>query len=174
MGQGVKDWLDLEEAKETEQYNEGKITRKKSRDEIWEEFLTEMETPTKDARDIATQAAAVFYAKDILVMSETNTYQLDGSFHPLGQVAQGPPMTIVHMGGGHFQSVHKVEEESDPVRQQLPTQEAAANCQRMESMEGLEASRENIEYSQAVASVQARCLEMRKLKESASRQYQST
>ena len=97
----VKDWLDLEEIREREKPAHIRRDRRK----IWGDHLETMGTVGEWADETVLKSAALFFGKDILVISETSNITFDGSMPDQPPVGP-PPITVVHMDGCHFQSVH--------------------------------------------------------------------
>ena len=91
-------WLKIEQEKPV---NKGKTT-----EQIWEEYLRHMSEDGTWANEVIIRAAAMFFGKDIFVISESTAYFVYGSM--TGQKTHDPPMVLVHMNGTHFQSVHMI------------------------------------------------------------------
>ena len=97
----VKDWLKLEEIREREK----PLQNRRDRLQIWRDHLEKMGTVGEWADETVIKSAALYFGKDIFVISETYDVTFDGSY-PDQMPVGPPPMTVVHMDGCHFQSVH--------------------------------------------------------------------
>ena len=97
-------WLNLEETNEQAK----PVHERRTRNQIWLEHLEMMSTPGEFAWETVVKAAAMFFGKDIFVISETTALTLFGSM--TNQQVTGDPMAVVHMDQCHFQSVHRHSE----------------------------------------------------------------
>ena len=72
----VVEWLKLEQKKPR---NEGK-----TREQIWEDYLSDMSEEGEWADEVIILAAAMFFGKDILVIPESTNYTVYGSMEGQG------------------------------------------------------------------------------------------
>ena len=103
-----------------EEINEAKKGGLRGREEIWSDFLLDMFEPGTWANGVVIKATALFFEIDILVVHETGHYPMH--CRPDAEELGNPHMAVAHLDRCHFQSIHRVQREVGPVREQPPRQ----------------------------------------------------
>ena len=96
-------------------------------DKKWETLLRAMKFFKKAATEVFVRAAALFFEKDILIIEEGTNYRIYGT---LNGVSKNPPMAMVHMARGKFQSARRMIKSGSSSERRLATKaEDSPLCQ---------------------------------------------